>query len=102
MQSQQLLTESQIFKDEVLPGFESADHPPKEMPERHDHGKTLIEKVRIEPCAKSFILWVYNDLATHTGWNFVCASRALEAADLASVLVPKRALKQTAMIAVLI
>jgi hypothetical protein len=44
VQSQQLLTESWIFKDEVLPGPESADQPPDEMPERHDHGKKLIGK----------------------------------------------------------
>ena len=44
VQSQQLLTESQIFKDEVLPSPESADHPREEMPERNDHGKKLIGK----------------------------------------------------------
>jgi hypothetical protein len=44
VQSEQLLTESQIFKDKVLPSPESADHPPEEMPERRDHGKNLIGK----------------------------------------------------------
>src|SRR5208283_1589669 len=39
VQSQQLLTQSQVFKDEVLPGTESADHQPEEMPERHDTDK---------------------------------------------------------------
>jgi hypothetical protein len=34
MQSQQLSTESQVFKDEVLAGAESADHPADEMPPR--------------------------------------------------------------------
>jgi hypothetical protein len=43
VQSQQLLTQRQVFEDEVLPGTESADHPPEEMPERHDHGKNLSE-----------------------------------------------------------
>ena len=65
LQSQQLPTESQVFEDEVLPGTESADHPPKEVPERHDHGKNLIGKVRLELCAKSFILRVYDVLARH-------------------------------------
>ena len=37
-----LLTESQVFEDETLPGTESADHPPQEIPEQHDHGKNLI------------------------------------------------------------
>src|SRR6266436_6378182 len=31
------LTESQVFEDETLPGTESADHPPQEIPEQHDH-----------------------------------------------------------------
>jgi hypothetical protein len=53
VQNQQLLTQSQVFEDEVLPGTESADHPPKEMPERHDHGKNLTGTVRIELFAKS-------------------------------------------------
>ena len=44
VQSQQLMTKGQIFKDDVLPGPESADHPPEEMPERHEHGKKLIGK----------------------------------------------------------
>ena len=41
-QSQQLLTKGQIFKEEVLQGPESADHPPEEMPERPEHGKKVI------------------------------------------------------------
>jgi len=60
VQSQQLLTESQVFKDELLPGIESADHPSEEMPERHDHGKNLIGTIRIQLFAKSFILQVYD------------------------------------------
>ena len=44
VQSQQLLTERQVFKNEVLPGPESADHPPEEMPKQHDHGENLIAK----------------------------------------------------------
>ena len=36
-----MLTESQVFEDEVLPGTERADHPAEEMPKRHDHGKNL-------------------------------------------------------------
>ena len=69
MQSQQLPTESQVFEDEVLPGTESADHPAEEMSERRDHGKNLIGKVRIELCAKSFILQVHDVLARHSFLN---------------------------------
>jgi hypothetical protein len=42
--SQQLPTQSQVLEDEVLAGTESADHPPEEMPERHDHGRILSER----------------------------------------------------------
>ena len=62
MQSQQLLTESQVFEDEVLPGTESDEHPAEEMSERRDHNRNHIGKVRIELCAKSFILQVYDAL----------------------------------------
>jgi hypothetical protein len=65
VQSQQLLTESQVFEDEVLSGPESADHPPEEMPERQEHGKNLIGTVRIELFAKSYILRAYDVLARH-------------------------------------
>jgi hypothetical protein len=63
MQSQQLLMKSQAFKDEVLTGTESADQPAEEMSERRDHSRNHIGKVRIELCAKSFILQVYDVLA---------------------------------------
>ena len=66
VQSQQLLTESQVFKDEVLAGAENAHHPAEEISERSDHGWNHIGKVRIEVCAKSFILWVYEVLARHS------------------------------------
>ena len=56
---------SQVFKDEVLTGTESADQPAEEMSERHDHGKNLSEKDRIKLCAKSFISQVYDLLARH-------------------------------------
>ena len=63
MQGQQLLTENQVFEDEILPGTESANHPAEDMPDRHDHGKNLIGTVRSELFAKSFILWVCDVLA---------------------------------------
>ena len=44
VQSQQLLTEGQIFKDEVLARPERADDPPEEIPERLDDGTDLIGK----------------------------------------------------------
>jgi hypothetical protein len=56
----------QVFEDEVLAGAESAAHPPEEMPERQGHDRNIIGKVRINPCAKSFILWMYDVLARYT------------------------------------
>src|SRR5215470_13075236 len=66
VQSQQLLMKSQVFKDEVLTGTESAEQPAEQMSERRDHNRNHIEKVRIELCAKSFILQVYDGLARHS------------------------------------
>src|SRR5215469_9717171 len=65
VQSPQLLMKSQVFKDEVLTGTESTDQPAEEMSERRDHSRNHIGKVRIELCAKSFILQVYDVLARH-------------------------------------
>ena len=65
VQSEQLPTESQVFKDEVPAGAKRADDPPEEMPERHNHGKNIIGTIRIQLCAKSFILQVYDLLARH-------------------------------------
>jgi hypothetical protein len=49
---------SQVFKDEVLPGTETTDQPAEEVSERRDHSRNHNGKVRIELCAKSFILQV--------------------------------------------
>jgi hypothetical protein len=47
MQSQQLLTESEIFKDQILSGTEGYGNPSQEMSERRDdgqdHAPNLIE-----------------------------------------------------------
>src|SRR5262249_19660114 len=45
VQSEQLPTESQVLKDEVLPGTESADQPAQEMSKRHNHGKNCSGKI---------------------------------------------------------
>jgi len=65
VQSQQLLMESQVLKDEVLMGAESAGQPAEQMSERDDHVKNLTETSRIQLCAKSFILQMYDVLARH-------------------------------------
>ena len=38
-----MLTEGEVFKDEILAGTESTNNPTDEVPEAHDHGKNLIE-----------------------------------------------------------
>ena len=43
VQSQQLLTKSEVFNDEVLPGTKNADHPPEEVPVRDVHARILSE-----------------------------------------------------------
>ena len=48
MQSQQLLMESQVLKDELLMGVESAEQPAEHMSERHNHGKNNIGTIRIQ------------------------------------------------------
>jgi len=54
--------------------MENADQLTEEMSELHDHSRNYIGKVRIELCAKSFILQVYDVLARHTAeWNFCVA-----------------------------
>ena len=78
MQGQQLLTESQVFEDEVFPRTKSPDNPAEDIPERHDHGKNLIGTVGIETFAKSLILRVYDVLARHTGALNNPSSRVLK------------------------
>ena|SRR6516162_959002 len=63
VQSEQLLAQSQVFEDEVLAGAKRADDPLEEMPERHNHGKNIIGTIRIQLCAKSLILPMYELLA---------------------------------------
>src|SRR6516225_4953521 len=63
--SLQVAEKSHVFEEEVLAGAKRADDPPEEMPERHHHGKNIIGAIRIQLCAKSFILQVYDVLARH-------------------------------------
>jgi hypothetical protein len=62
VQREQLLTESEIFKDQVFSGTESIDNPSEEMSEQRDHGQDLIETPSIELFSKSLILRVHEVL----------------------------------------
>jgi hypothetical protein len=61
VQSEQLPTD----EDEVLAGAKRADDSPEKMPERHYHAKNIIGTIRIQLCAKSFTLQMYDVLARH-------------------------------------
>jgi hypothetical protein len=44
MKSEQLLTQSKIFEDEILAGTKGTAKPAEEVPEPHDHGKNYIQR----------------------------------------------------------
>src|SRR6516162_4740480 len=91
VQSEQLPTESQVFEDEVLAGAKRADDPPEEMPERHNHGKNIIGTIRIQLCAKSFILQMYDVLARHRSFiSYPSGRRACLTLDRLETLLPGR------------
>jgi hypothetical protein len=52
VQSQQLLTQSEVFEDKALSREESRDNPADEMPERCDHGRNLTGTLQIGLVAK--------------------------------------------------
>ena len=62
MKSQQLLTQSKIFEDEILAGPECTNNPAEEVPEPYDHAQNLTGTLPIELGAKSLILRVYDVL----------------------------------------
>ena len=66
MQSQQLLTQREVFENKALSGEESRDNPGEEMPERRDHGKNLTGTPQIELVAKLLILRLHDVLTNDT------------------------------------
>jgi hypothetical protein len=74
VQSQQLLTESEVFENKALSGTKSRDNPAEEMPERRDHGKNLTGTPQIELVTKLLILLLHDVLTndsyrTTTSWG---------------------------------
>jgi hypothetical protein len=53
VESQQLLTESKIFEDEILAGTKGTAKPAEEVPEPHDHARILSER-RQRGCLPSY------------------------------------------------
>jgi hypothetical protein len=58
-------------------GAKRADDPPEEMPERHNHGKNIIGTIRIQFCAKSFILKMY-DVLTRDNTDLMAQSQVFQ------------------------
>jgi hypothetical protein len=60
-----LLTEGEVFENEILSRIESTDNPAQKMPEVDSHGKNLIGMSQIELVVKLLILRVFDLLANH-------------------------------------
>jgi hypothetical protein len=58
-----LLTEGEVFENEILSRTESTDNPAQKMPEGNSHGKNLIGTSQIELGVKLLILRVFDPLA---------------------------------------
>jgi hypothetical protein len=58
-----LLTEGEVFENEILSRTESTDNPAQKMPEGNSHGKNLIGTSQIELVVKLLILRVFDLLA---------------------------------------
>src|ERR1019366_9132623 len=67
VEGEQLLTQSQVFKEEVPACAKGTAKPAEEMPEPYNHGKDLIRQSPIEFIAISLILQVYEVLMNDTG-----------------------------------
>jgi len=61
-----LLTEGEVFENEILSRTESTDNPAQKMPEGNSHGKNLIGTSQIELVVKLLILRVFDLLANDT------------------------------------
>ena len=99
VQSQQLLTESEIFKDEVLPGTKGTDNPSQKMSERGDddrnHGQNLIEKRRIPLACNSFIPRVHEVLTRDRHSNMRKSGSCFSKADQKWIALNRKKLPAT-------
>ena len=62
MESEQLLTQSEIFKDEILAGTKTIDKPAEKVPEPHNHGKKSYPMTLVRPFVNRLILRMYEVL----------------------------------------
>lgn len=51
VENQELLTQSKVFENKILPGHKSSANPPEKMSEQRDHGKNLtgIQPIQGDP-----------------------------------------------------
>src|SRR5580704_12649973 len=87
----QLLTEGEVFQDEVLARTDRTENPAEEISEKHDHGQNLNETLRIKLVCQSFIFRVHEVLTRDnlTNWRrwFFVATNASTSASPCFVLV---------------
>jgi hypothetical protein len=62
-----LLTEGEVFENEILSRTESTDNPAQKIPEGDSHGKNLIGTSQIELVVKLLILRVFDLVANDSG-----------------------------------
>src|ERR1017187_1160704 len=66
MESQQLLTQGQVFQDKVLPGAKDRKYPAEQMYQTPKHDRILAECAPWTQAPKSLILRMYGVLANHS------------------------------------
>ena len=66
MESQQLLTQGQVFQDKVLPGAKDRKYPAEQMYQTPKHDRILAECAPWTQAPKSLILRTYGIMASHT------------------------------------
>jgi hypothetical protein len=69
VESQQLLTQSEILEDEIFASTKDAAKPAEEVPEPHDHGKNLIRRCQTNSWATHMIVQVYDVLMNDSSRN---------------------------------
>src|ERR1019366_2226746 len=69
MESQQLLTQGQVFQDKVLPGAKDRKYPAEQMYQTPKHDRILAECAPWTQAPKSLILRMYGIMASHSPAN---------------------------------
>jgi len=62
VESEQLLTESEVFEDEIRAGTKNSDQPAENVSKQYSHGKEIFLEGPPRQLAKGLILRVYGVL----------------------------------------